>query len=582
MSGDAVELLGVLFRHSPIPQFVSRADGSLVLANPAYARLMDTTPESVIGSGPADVTHPDDLKRLLHLGAKLLRHEIEVAELEVRVTTTKGDVRWCAATCTLAPGADGEPLFVSHLLDITERKRAEAELALSEHRFRTLADSLPLGVHRRDRAGRLVYVNPRWSEITGISESDAMGTDQLTIVHPDDRSAVLQRNLELAREGGSFHQEYRIVRPDGSIRWVSSRAVALPDAEGRQEAYVGSLEDITGLRQAEEDRSRLAAIAEKTSDLVGVIDADGWLVFANAAARAAHGLGDELDRIHASTLFTPESNELFLREVFPELQAGRSWSGELSMYSPEGRVMRVWQSIAAHHGVDGELHHISAVGRDVTAQKDLEAQLAHRATHDHLTGLPNRAHLLDLLDETVRRPGRAGGRVAVLFVDLDRFKSVNDELGHDVGDELLRAVADRFSSVLRPIDVVARLGGDEFVVLCPDIDHPERAAELAQRLIDTLTAEPLLIAGKEVQISASVGVTVAPTGEDQHPEALLREADVAMYRAKALGRDRVELFESSIHAEADATRDPGRGIGGEAPQPTTGDGAPDQVLNSSA
>jgi diguanylate cyclase (GGDEF)-like protein/PAS domain S-box-containing protein len=425
VQGDEAELLGLLFAHSPVPQFVSRADGSVVLANAAYTQLMGATAEAVIGSVPSDVTHPDDLVRLMRLGRQLLRREIDVAELEVRVTTAGGQERWCAVTCTMAPGSDGKPLFVSHLLDISARKEAEAEL-----------------------------------------------------------------------------------------------------------------------RQAEEDRNRLAAIAETTSDLIGVIDADGWVVYANAAARAAHGLAEhDAAALHATKLYTPESNERFFRDVLPELLAGRTWSGELAMYDGDGSVIQVWQSLAPHHGADGDLHNISAVGRDITAQKLFEAQLAHRATHDHLTGLPNRALLLEVLDRVVRHDLPADTKVAVLFVDLDRFKAVNDELGHDAGDDLLRAVAGRFSSVLRPSDVVARLGGDEFVVLCPDIERPEQGAEVAQRLIDALTAEPVELRGRLVPITASVGVTVAVAGPEQHPEALLREADAAMYRAKALGRDRYELFE---------------------------------------
>jgi diguanylate cyclase (GGDEF)-like protein/PAS domain S-box-containing protein len=426
VQGEEGELLGLLFEHSPVPQFVSRADGSVVLANPAYSRFLGATPESVIGSVPSDVTHPDDLVRLMRLGRQLLKREIEVAELEVRVTTTTGQERWCAVTCTMALGTDGAPLFVSHLVDISARKEAEAEL-----------------------------------------------------------------------------------------------------------------------QQAEEDRNRLAAIAETTSDLIGVIDAEGWVVYANAAARAVHGLAEGDARLHATKLYTPESNQRFFRDVLPELLAGRTWSGELAMYDGEGSVIQVWQSLAPHHGADGDLHNISAVGRDITAQKLFEAQLAHRATHDHLTGLPNRALLLEVLDRAVRHDLPADTKVAVLFVDLDRFKAVNDELGHDAGDDLLRAVAGRFSSVLRPSDVVARLGGDEFVVLCPDIERPEQGAEVAQRLIDALTAEPVELRGRMVAITASVGVTVAVTGPEQHPEALLREADAAMYRAKALGRDRYELFEDA-------------------------------------
>jgi diguanylate cyclase (GGDEF)-like protein/PAS domain S-box-containing protein len=463
VAGEAGELSGLLFKHSPVPQFVSRADGAIVVANPAYAALVGGTPQSVVGSGPADVTHPDDLREVLRLGGLLLDREIDVFEVEARVYGPDKDERWCVVTCTLAIGDDGQPLFVSHLLDITQRKEADAKLAISQARFRLLADSLPVGVHQRDRQGLLVYVNQRWAHITGISESDAIGRDHIEIVHADDREQLLRASLRLARDGGTYHEQFRIVRPDGEIRWVSSRSVWLPGDDGQPLAYVGSLEDITGLLEAE------------------------------------------------------------------------------------------------------------------VQQKRLEEELAHQATHDALTGLPNRALLLGELGRAVDASA-ADGTVAVLFIDLDRFKSVNDELGHDVGDELLRQVADRLSSVLRPSDVVARLGGDEFVVLCPDVAGLEQAAEVASRLLGAVSLRPIPVRGSWIHVTASVGITVSSGGPDHHPEGLLREADAAMYRAKALGRDRFEVFDAALRSVDTDGR-----LGPEfAAAQSTAVSPPDHVANKSA
>jgi diguanylate cyclase (GGDEF)-like protein/PAS domain S-box-containing protein len=549
VGGEADSVLGLLFAHSPVPQFVSRADGSIVVANPAYAAFVGSTPDAVVGSVPADVTHADDVPELIRLGGQLLRREIDVIKVEVRVRAADGELHWCVATVSLAVDGDDEPLFVSHLEDISARKQAEAELQLSQSQFRLLADSLPVGVLQRDTTGRLVYVNQRWTEITGIAEADALGHDHLELVHPDDRDHLLEASLRLARDGGAYHEQFRVLRPDGGTRWVSSRAVWLPGPDGRPVGYVGSLEDVTERLTAQEEVERLAAIAEATSDLVGVIDHRGWVVYANRAARDVYGLDHLGARVHSTKLYAPASVERFFASVMPQLLAQGQWSGELEMFRKDGEVLRVWQTMAAHLGPDGALQHISAVGRDVTEQRRQHDALAHRATHDVLTGLPNRALLLDVLGEAVNRELSAGTSVAVLFIDLDRFKTVNDELGHDVGDDLLRTVAERFSSVLRPRDVVARLGGDEFVVLCPDLSTPEQGADVARRLLDALTSSPIEVRGRSIPITASVGVTVSSGGPDHHPEGLLREADAAMYRAKSLGRSRFELYDDALRAD---------------------------------
>jgi diguanylate cyclase (GGDEF)-like protein len=186
---------------------------------------------------------------------------------------------------------------------------------------------------------------------------------------------------------------------------------------------------------------------------------------------------------------------------------------------------------------------IAAVGRDLTDRKRREADLAHRATHDVLTGLPNRALLLDRLEHAVDVVRSSStDEVSLLFIDLDRFKIVNDELGHDAGDALLRVVADRLAGALRGVDVVARLGGDEFVVLCPGLGRIE-AEDVARRLLRAVSESPIAIGDRRLEVTASVGVTVAAPSEDHHAEGLLREADVAMYQAKAHGRNRFEVYD---------------------------------------
>ena len=538
-----MEALRVLFEHSPVPQFVADGRGALLLANPAYAAFVGVDRDEVLGSGPADVTHPEDLPLLLKEGTQLLAGDVDVIALEIRVRSADGSYRWCLATCSSTRTASGVQLVVSQLMDIDDRRRAEEELATSQARFQIVADEVPVGIQQRDPHGRLVYVNHQWTEITGLSEAEALGAQHLDLIHPDDRDQVVAASRRLAEGGGHYHEQYRIVRPDGTTRWVSSRSAAVPGPDGETSAYVGSLEDITTLLEAQEQASRLAAIAETTADLVGVVDARGWVVWANEAARIVHGITPESVRVHSAKLYTEESVARFFDHILPVLHQGERWMGELDMFTADGRVISVWQSLAPQLDADGELVSIAAVGRDLTARKQREADLAHRATHDVLTGLPNRALLLDRLEKAVDVVSASStDEVALLFIDLDRFKTVNDELGHDAGDALLRVVAERLASALRGIDVVARLGGDEFVVLCPGLGRIE-AEDVARRLLASVSGSPIAVAGQRVDVTASVGLTVAGGEAQHHAEGLLREADVAMYQAKTLGRNRFEVYE---------------------------------------
>ena len=540
---DDLEALRILFEHSPVPQFVADQRGALLLANPAYAALVGASVGAVIGSIPADVTHPEDLPRLIEDGGRLLSGEVDVISLELRVRTGDDSYRWCLATCSRATTSTGSPVVVSQLLDVDDRRRAEDELAASRARFRGMADSVPLGIHQRDAVGRLVYVNQQWTEITGLSEAEALGAHHVEIIHPDDRDQVLAASRRLAEDGRPYHEQYRIVRPDGTVRWVSSRMAAVLAPDGSTTEFVGSLEDVTTIREAQEEVSRLAAIAETTADLVGVVDRNGWVIWANEAARDMHGIDIESGPMHSTKLYTQDSIDQFFEDIMPVMMKGERWGGELDMIAADGRVISIWQSLAPQLDEDGDLVSIAAVGRDLTDRKRHEADLAHRATHDALTGLPNRALLIDRLEHAVDVVDASSAKeIALLFIDLDRFKVVNDELGHDVGDILLRAVAERLAGALRSVDVVARLGGDEFVVLCPGLSRTE-AEDVARRLLHAVSDSPIAIGDRRVEVTASVGVTIAGRSAGRHAEGLLREADVAMYQAKSHGRNRFEVYE---------------------------------------
>ncbi len=291
---------------------------------------------------------------------------------------------------------------------------------------------------------------------------------------------------------------------------------------------------------------RLVRIAEATSDQIVVCGRDGELLWANAAARALAGLGQR-DDIRVGDLIAPAWRDFFQDEVLPAAAADGRWAGELGLSDRSGAELPVSLEVLAHAGDEGAIDYYSLTARDLSERKAVEERLAHEALHDRLTGLPNRTLFGDRLDRAVTRTRRHGGLLGVLFLDLDRFKFVNDSLGHEAGDALLVEVAQRLGSVLRDGDTASRFGGDEFTVLCEDIGDDSNAAEIAERLLAVL-AQPFVVAGSQLHVSASIGIALS-TGHHR-PDDLLRDADVAMYRAKDNGRGRYEMFDERLREHA--------------------------------
>lgn len=536
-----------LIANAPVGQAVYDLRGRIVEVNRAWTDLLGYEPAELIGRPAASFVHPADRQTLELLVGELLTGQRHAIQRESRLVRKDGSIVWVAASIALERDLDGRPRhFHSLVIDVTERRAAELAVRESEARFRTLAESLPVGVYRADENGELVYVNPRWREITKVSDDEMGPGFRLYRVHPDDLPEFRKLLSKSVATRSPFHAQYRLLLPDGSTRWVSARAEALTDDSGEPSGYIGSLEDITPLVAAQEETARLASIIESTSDLVGICEyPSGHLIYLNGAGRQLFGYeGDDITGVNLRNLYTAEAVDVFEDEIISTLERGEAWSGELRMRVPGG-VIQVWQTVTAERGPDGKIRQISAVGRDVTERRRMEAELAHRATHDPLTGLPNRVLLLDHLELAMARAGRDDKLVAVMFLDLDRFKSVNDTLGHDPGDELLKQVAARIASVLRPADTVARLGGDEFVVLCEDIEDEHHAMTIAQRISSTIETEPFTIGGIDLTVTASIGIALSHGGV-AHPEGLLRDADAAMYRAKDLGRARLELFDESM------------------------------------
>jgi len=378
------------------------------------------------------------------------------------------------------------------------------------------------------------------------------------MIHPDDRQRVQQQFQSLG-ESGNQAVEYRIVRPDGEVRWLHNRVCAIADETGSVIRMDGIARDITQRKQLEAqlcpDNDLLQGIMQTSIAAITVVDTQGNIIFANARSQQVLGLtqSELVERPYNSPTWKitdfqggpfPEE-QLPFRQVMTtgqpifDVQHAIEWADGTRKYlSINGAPLK---------DADGIITHLVFSISDITPRKTVEEQLFHDALHDNLTGLPNRTFFMERVDHAIKLAKRNQDYLfAVLFLDLDRFKMVNDSLGHDVGDQLLIATARQLEKCLRTTDTVAHLSGDKFTILLEDIKDIKDATRVAERIQVTFKS-PLNLNNHEVFTSASIGIALSSTGYERS-EDILRDADIAMYRAKELGKARHEIFDKIMHA----------------------------------
>lgn len=466
------------------------------------------------------------------------------SHLDINLIRTTG-LAW-AEMRTAPVDWDGQPGYVIGLRDITDRKRVETALHERDALFRTLSKVAPVGIFHSDREGQCRYVNERWCEITGLSAEQAEGEGWISAVYPDDKAGVSAEWHRTAQSQQAFYMQYRIQNPQGKLHWVIGQAEAERDDEGRVLGYVGTVTDITELKVTEQRLRQAAAVFDSTREGVMITDADRQIIMVNRAFVDITGY-EEKESIGAtpSMLRSGRHNAEFYRTMWSAIQETGHWQGEIWNRRKTGEIYPELLSISAVKNEDGTVTHYVAVFADISKLKASEMELEFLAHHDPLTQLPNRMLLLSRLEHALEMAQRENKRLAVLMLDLDRFKEVNDSFGHLAGDELLQLVAERLHTRLRGSDTICRLGGDEFTVLLEDIPHPESPARVAAEIIAALSEPWHLSNGIDVRIGVSVGISLYPD-HGTSPAALIQQADTALYRAKNEGRNRFKYFSEDL------------------------------------
>ncbi len=395
------------------------------------------------------------------------------------------------------------------------------------------------GVCEIDAGGRITFTNPEFDRIAGRPGGDAAGLRLAELVEPRDRDLLGDSGeAGVSREG--LDRELRIVRPDGSVRTVAARRAPVPDTTGEEHAPVTiwSFVDTTDSVESRRRSVRLRQLIDTTPDLVMFTDLSGRLLDVNEVARNYFALAPDepLDRHSFLDLLDEVQRETYRDEAIPAVLGQGVWEGDFELRIAAGLGIPVSVLVVAHRAQGNEEPILSVVARDISRLKAAEEALERQATHDSLTGLPNRRLFFDRLRGALARLRRRRSILALLFLDLDGFKKVNDVMGHDAGDALLVEIATRLTRSVRATDTVGRLGGDEFVVILEDVREQDDCGSVARKLIDAIE-QPVGLAEGEARVSTSVGIaTTRDFAADT--EEMLRDADAAMYRAKKRGRAR--------------------------------------------
>lgn len=431
------------------------------------------------------------------------------------------------------------------------RRAAEQSLRASEERLCLALSASRMGVWEWDLRTDAVFCTPQCHEILPMSDFGGKLEDLVRAIHPEDAARVMAAARRAIAERSEYSAEFRIVRPDGT-RWVANFGRADYSENGEPVRLVGTVQDITERHQAAERLRQAATVFTSTQDGVVITDLEGRILTVNRAFTVITGYHEnEVLGRNTSLLQSGRQDRSFYQDMWQTIRTAGYWQGEIWNRRKNGEIYPEWLTVSTVRDEKGEAVNYVGVFTDISRVKHSEAQLEYLAHHDSLTDLPNRLQLLSRLHHALERNRRKGGRGAVLFLDLDRFKNVNDSLGHPAGDELLQLAARRMRDRLRNCDTLARLGGDEFVAVLEDLSGPEAAAEVARSLMDELVKPFPLPGGQDVCVSASIGISLFPDDADE-VHALIQHADAALHQAKLAGRGTYCYYAEAMTQAANA------------------------------
>lgn len=465
------------------------------------------------------------------------------------------EMQFATLVTPLVVGLGVVVLFIAQLetlkLEVSRCKRFESALLESDARLRSLVENAPAGILFVDLQNyRIIEANRTFLKMLDYSMAELRQMSLTDLTHPDDLDKSLQAVNDLASDKiTSYRFEKRYIRKDRSVLWVDLIVDTLWENDGNSKRVVGIVTDVTEkkrtealLRQQNEALQLATTVFDTVDEAVIVTDPDSIIISVNPAFTAITGYtAQEAIGKNPSFLSSGTHKPEFYMRLWESLATTGMWRGEVWNRHKNGELFIEWLTIKQVYDENDQLTHYVATFSDITERKAEEEHVHHLAHYDALTDLPNRSLLFDRLRQAFTKAKRDQIPGALLFLDLDKFKPVNDTLGHNIGDLVLKEAAKRLLDCVRESDTVSRIGGDEFVVLLPSVAQQEDAIVVAKKIVHALS-QPFELAGHRLSLSTSIGLAIFPQANVDE-KLLVKHADSAMYQAKQAGGNCFEVYQ---------------------------------------
>jgi diguanylate cyclase (GGDEF)-like protein/PAS domain S-box-containing protein len=511
---------------------------------PSWAKILgysiDEIPSAeIFQSWWGQQIHPNDHARVISLFNKLYSGDLKKLSCHFRIKQKKGN--WCEVEVLATVIKRSEEGWAQHVFSVMR------DLGESENRYKRIVENLNEGIWVIDRYNNIQFVNQALSEMLGYSVNELLGMPILNLLN-EENQALFKKQISERKQGISSVYEIELIHKDGHDILIQVESAAMFDVQDNFDGLVEGIKDLTDIRHQQLKLKMLSSAVEQSSSMVMISDENAVIEYVNPKTCAITGYEKaELIGSNARVFQADDLDMDMLADLWATINSGNEWQGEIQLRKKDGGGIWVLMSISSVKNERNQISHFVTVCEDVSQLKEARIRMEELAYVDSLTGLANRLLFRDRLEQVLKALTRTKTSAALLYLDLDEFKRINDSMGHDVGDALLMKVAETLRQCVRHQDTVARMGGDEFVILLTDIDGMSGASAVARKIMESMS-HPVQLLKKEILITPSIGITLAPA-DSLNADILLKNADMAMYKAKSSGRNNFQFFTEEMNAQ---------------------------------